>query len=407
MIMLLIATLLSLSFTTSCINKPIELSTTLSKNTDNLATDQFIEDYEYMWDMLEENCPLVGLLERTRGDLDNIKEEWLEKVNQCNNQLQFYKTLVEFSDSILYGVGHLNFVDKDGFFHLRDLYNNLSKDYPEGFFAAALELLNDTEVLEAYHYQTMDVESSHSNSQAGSSSAKQTVEYPAENVMMIRIPSFSYSEENGEMLLAAYAEAEEKGIQNLILDITENGGGSEPFWMDYIVCPNLQESVSYSKYSLLPYTEYNRRFWEPYGTENLHPISELPEFSNLNWEDIRICDFYADTTIELSPSQDTPLFSGKIYVLIGPEVFSSSEGFAYFCKETGFATLVGEATGGDGIAYGNPLLFELPNTHYLFRYTGNYGLNSDGSCNAEKGTQPDILCEVGESPLDACLKIVN
>jgi len=47
-------------------------------------------------------------------------------------------------------------------------------------------------------------------------------------------------------------------------------------------------------------------------------------------------------------TRDEKQFNGKIWVLTNPKVYSSSENFIMFCKNTGFATLVGTSTGGDG-----------------------------------------------------------
>lgn len=61
-----------------------------------------------------------------------------------------------------------------------------------------------------------------------------------------------------------------------------------------------------------------------------------------------------------------------------------------FCKDTGFATVVGENTGGDG---GGTNVYEtrLPNSGLLLRYRAMHGLNKDGSSNVEFGTTPDVL----------------
>ena len=382
-----------------------ELPAFQEENSAAALSDEFVEDYQYVWTMLEENFPLMGVLERTCGDLEEFKNNWQEKVEQCDKYSEFYDTMAEFSASMK-NVGHLYFISKEKFPYFRDTYHSA---LPEQFPLAPefLKIFDDEEVLKTYH-QVGAVPPEPSRQPSSEYAEPISVEYPAEGTMLIHIPDFKYDQSNNEALLAAYTEAEQKGVQNLILDLTENGGGNEQVWIEYIVQPNISEPVSYSKYNLLPLTEYNRSFWEPAGMlEDIKPIDELPEFPNLSQEDIRLCDYFVERTKTLPPSQDFPLFSGEIYVLIDSTVFSASEGFAYFCKETGFATLVGETTGGDGVSFGDPLYFELPNTHYVFRYTASYGLNSDGSCNAEKGTEPDVPCEGGETPLDACMRIIR
>lgn len=388
-----------------CTGSPSVTSAPPAESSEISASGPFVEDYQYVWTMLEENFPLMGVLERTCGDLEEFKADWQEKVELCETQQDFHDTMSQFSASMK-SVGHLYFIPEHDFPYFRDTYHAaLPEEFPQR--TPILNVLEDEDVLETYH-QT-DAVPPEPSSQPNSEYAEPiSVEYSAEDTMLIHIPDFTYDQSNNEALLAAYTEAEQKGVQNLILDLTENGGGNELVWIEYIVQPNISEPVSYSKYSLLPLTEYNRSFWEPAGMlEDIKPIDELPKFSNLSEEDIRLCDYFVEKTEMFEPSQEAPLFSGDFYVLIDSTVFSSSEGFAYFCKETGFATLVGETTRGDGISFGDPLYFELPNTHYVFRYTPSYGLNSDGSCNAEKGTEPDVPCEAGETPLDACLRFIN
>lgn len=68
----------------------------------------------------------------------------------------------------------------------------------------------------------------------------------------------------------------------------------------------------------------------------------------------------------------------------------SSEAFAVFAKSTGFATLVGERTSGDGIG-SDPAFCVLPNSGYIFNFSEQMGLTADGTCNFEYKTEPDII----------------
>ena len=100
-------------------------------------------------------------------------------------------------------------------------------------------------------------------------------------------------------------------------------------------------------------------------------------------------------------------FEGRIWLLVGPQIYSASESFAVFCKETGFAKLVGEQTGGDGIGSLDPVFLQLPNSGILVQYTMMYGLNPDGSSSEEAGTTPDILSDGSEDPLVTALREIE
>jgi C-terminal processing protease CtpA/Prc len=78
--------------------------------------------------------------------------------------------------------------------------------------------------------------------------------------------------------------------------------------------------------------------------------------------------------------------------------FSASEAFAIFAKSKTPAALIGERIGGDGIGFG-PVKCILPNSGFASRFTQEMGLNSDGTCNFEYKTEPDIKvsAQIGSS----------
>lgn len=93
-------------------------------------------------------------------------------------------------------------------------------------------------------------------------------------------------------------------------------------------------------------------------------------------------------------------------MLVDEGVYSASENFAAFCKNTGFATLVGEPTGGDG-GIADPMLFTLPESGLVVRFSVFYGLNADGSGNEAAGTQPDYTVSEGDDALASCLSLIG
>jgi len=151
-----------------------------------------------------------------------------------------------------------------------------------------------------------------------------------------------------------------------------------------------------------------------FGYESLEPISSINEanLKNLPPELKKDFKYYSKNTITYKP-QNSIGFKGKIYLLVDGGVFSSSEAFATFAKSTGFATLVGETTGGDGIG-SDPALCVLPNSGYIFSFTKQMGLTSDGTCNFEHKTEPDIKVSarmgpnyINDEAVQTVLKLVN
>ncbi|MCI8538966.1 MAG: hypothetical protein HFF18_09945 [Oscillospiraceae bacterium] len=101
-----------------------------------------------------------------------------------------------------------------------------------------------------------------------------------------------------------------------------------------------------------------------------------------------------------------PLFSGQFWVLIDSGVYSTLETFAQFCRQTGFATLVGRPTSGGGGGI-DPKVFSLPYTGICIKFDAESVLNPDGGFNGVVGTAPDILSPEGEDALNTCLNAIQ
>ena len=98
-----------------------------------------------------------------------------------------------------------------------------------------------------------------------------------------------------------------------------------------------------------------------------------------------------DTNLE--PNDDSIKFKGKIYLLVDRGVYSAKQNqWHLFQKESGFATLIGERTGGDGIAE-NPRIVALDKTGYMMRYSYSLGTTESGSVNELEQTTPDVVCD--------------
>lgn len=176
----------------------------------------------------------------------------------------------------------------------------------------------------------------------------------------------------------------------LIIDIQKNGGGSTSYWKDNIVRHLTNDTIIYAPYVLLKGGDLNLRF---YGKEleGAVPVQRTDQLVNIPEE-------LLDGTFLMKPRPDTIIpvnpvpFTGEIYLLTSRRVYSSSEGFAHFCKTTQWATVAGERTGGDGIG-SDPIVFVLPESGILVRCPALTGFNMEGSLNFEARTAPDVPIE--------------
>jgi C-terminal processing protease CtpA/Prc len=173
----------------------------------------------------------------------------------------------------------------------------------------------------------------------------------------------------------------------LIIDIRGNGGGTDNYWHDNIVAPLISSKMSYNPIIAFK-GDYSKPFRRGKGITT-KSIDKLPE--NYKNRYTISMDSFTKSSISVSPKTSIG-FKGKIYLLVDDRVYSSSESFAAFSKNTGFAQLVGTTTGGDGIGV-DPCITALPNSGLLVRFSLDMGVDEAGNVNEKTHTKPDIYAE--------------
>lgn len=171
----------------------------------------------------------------------------------------------------------------------------------------------------------------------------------------------------------------------MILDIRNNSGGSDAYWLRNIAnllgAPASFEAIIAIRRNLVADGRINFPVFEitPEDGQNLPP--DLLDGDFVGWK------------LRYFLRMDGHVgYKGKLYVLTSRTNYSSAESFVVACKATGLATLVGTYTGGDGIGI-TPGLIILPNSGLAVRFPVDMGLNPDGSANEEFHTRPDVLVE--------------
>ena len=96
-------------------------------------------------------------------------------------------------------------------------------------------------------------------------------------------------------------------------------------------------------------TDLTRQFYgSDYAASELTPeqVQNIADMTNIQQDDWADLTLAREIVVNIEPKADAEHFKGQIWLLVGPQVYSSAESFAVFCKQTGFATLVGQPTGG-------------------------------------------------------------
>jgi len=193
-----------------------------------------------------------------------------------------------------------------------------------------------------------------------------------------------------------------KDLPALIIDIRGNPGGNDTYWKRDVVGKLATGPVECTFYLAWRSGSYVQPFVQAKAA--LIPLlsevskTELVAMAGTGLEqnippEILTRDFANPLVYryQVSP-RDSVDYGGKIFLLVDDLSYSGAEAFAAFCKASGFATVVGTWTGGDGIAL-TPALVTLPNSGMVVRFPLVMGLNPDFTANEEAHTSPDVLVE--------------
>ena len=313
----------------------------------------------------------MKLVKRQAGaDLDVLEKDYRTKVEQCTCDDVFYDVLKDFIGEFSF-TGHLDLWGRRYESELASWRERVKEPGQEIRYKPYVDALDNPVSHRTYasmtkYYQEMEcrMEEKRTKENGGArveaaeaASAVETVEEEAPaNVetkileqgktayVFIDAFDFEQMEADRKILLPFYEEVGD--YENLIIDITNNLGGSMRYFDELVTAPLTKKTLTVSGYQLFKDGKNNETF-------------------------LRI-----------------------------------KEGAAMFSKESGFATLVGRTTSGDGI--GTDLVYLiLPNSGLVVQYSPMYGVTADGVGSEACGTVPDIVSPEGESAPETCLRQIE
>ena len=225
---------------------------------------------------------------------------------------------------------------------------------------------------------------------------------------------------NRERIFQLFREVSD--FEHLIIDMRGNSGGNVNSFLDIMLLPHLREPI-YAPVAFYFFLDgpYVSRFGDylfapTVGsgfltiTEPYRPAAELLELHDLpevNREDIEWMHYGAPASRDvrlLARVPWVPAFEGKIWLLTDSMMGSAAQVAAWYSRETGFATLVGDITGGN---MGGPRTMALmPNTGILFQFDVFYITDSRGRP-LEAGTIPHHFNRPGMDALETVLELID
>ena len=382
-----------------------------------LDAEEKLADFDYLYQTLEENYPYFQVLKRMEAvDLTALYQQMRPKIGESASDAAYFVLLNQFTDQAQ-SVGHLSLItpmDYEWFVQtyqntegvtesqlsiqkrLAEAYGNpLSQASYRGLSAIIQPVL---ERVQQYYAQMEPAPEGMAEEQPN----VETRIVEEGHIAYIAVNSFdmSYYEEDREKLFQFYEKVQD--YEHVIFDLTNNFGGGMSYFDDLLVAPNISEPLTCQTYELVKTGALNQQFID---LSEYQPIAELGPLPQMNQQDLRELDAFYAQTYSVAPLAEEKCLKGRLWLLVGPNVFSSSEYAAMFSKATGFAALVGQRTGGDGIGE-DPIPIVLPNSGLIVRYSAVYGVTADGTGSQEFGTEPDFYSAEGESALDTCLRMI-
>lgn len=364
-----------------------------------------------MYKIIEENYPYLKVNERLNGVNWLLKKnDYLFSIRNTTNDVEFFNALQDALSDL--NNGHVHMINRKFYSYAKNVY----LQYPETN-EAWLNQLNNSKAIKRYSSETDIKNALQASSNSKTLNNIETQIIRKGHIAYLSIHSFNSFNIDEDMKKIKPFLEDIKDYKSLIIDIRGNSGGDSRYWSDNIVPMVINkplESTNYYAYRGGDFVEQFVKCRKGFGYEKLELISSISEdnLKNLPPELKEDFKYYSRETTYIEPKNSIG-FKGEIYLLVDGNVFSSSEAFATFAKNTSFATLIGETTGGDGIGE-DPAICVLPNSGYAFRFTKEMGLTGDGTCNFEHKTEPDIrvtakkgLSLSDDTAIQTVLKLIN
>lgn len=346
-----------------------------------LSTEEKVEDFEYMFEVIKEGYPFLEVNKRLYGiDWVANKEKYLEKIKNTKDDKEFVNEmsniLMELKD------GHTHLVYDEG------IYEFVKEAYQQsGWY----DFFNDEKVENRYKSIGYTKGDSEELMPTKDIIVKDVVNDKVGYIYMPQMYTEGDVRENQMKEIKKYIDTLENH-QALIIDIRGNTGGDDGYWKE-IVSNLINKDMKRTGYMLFRNNSEVMKNYTDKRNIDLQPITNLPK-NVLEKAPKEVLENFSEFNTMSSTiyTNYSSKFKGNIYLLVDEKVYSSAESFSIFCKENKFATIIGKTTGGGGGGV-DPVLFELENSGLIVRMSSDMYLTDSGICNEEFKTVPDYEVE--------------
>ena len=222
--------------------------------------------------------------------------------------------------------------------------------------------------------------------------------------------------------------SEVKDFEHLIIDLRTNTGGSSNYFFDLFISTNILSRQTVEGFAFFTHGDYTDEFLNARQSgligrivcpisrlrtidDDLLTVSEIIsryDLSGFNMSDMNRMDYGFPVVLEIGANpgilSSQMKINSKIWLLISEYSMSAAHIVTWVVKEIGFATLVGQTTGGYWGGYRS--YSALPNTGILFQFDMFY-LTDRYGYPLEAGIKPDYFNYEGMDALETVLALIN
>lgn len=389
---------------------------------------QMLEDYDYFWDTILANCPLMAAYPQQMGQ--TVEEAWLQYRQRfeelADGDGEGFSTAIGYTGNMAFkGFGHIGGMPATQYYLTM---NNQELADPE-----ILRMIDNPRAASYYKwemslpaYQAMAGQTKKIEDISPEEAEKEFQEFLLHNIQTgtygeaayLAVRSFSPPLGTEQLAIEQIQDFCRQNLdaKHIIIDIRGNGGGSDTLWMEGFQPLLAGKEWGWQTIAGFKDTPLNRDNWgdwpqkddsiQLFSIDQLEQVEQV-DFSGADPEHLQAMDGVMVKTDVIKGGQG-PVFQGKVWLLVNFSNYSAAESFVQFAQRSGFATLVGEQTRGNGgaVRYTPYNFFSLPNSGRMVRFVPFYYFNTNGTCNSLEGTRPDI--DAGnEDALAVCLREIG